>query len=230
MLDECWPGCPGVETNAASPLLEAAAPGGCRVADEFSLLFDISYTLESSIELREVIRPVLLKMSEVLGMKRGAITILNREQGTASISEAVGLPTGQNQQDYLLACRELIQQVMESGLAMVVPDIAKEPALQARCQQEPTATPDAPSAAYICVPIKFGTEVIGALSVERILEGHVQLSADRRLLSLIANVIAHTVHFHRLTQEKLQLLQRENERLQHQIETSFRPANMIGNS
>jgi Nif-specific regulatory protein len=230
ILDECPPGCPGVETNDASPSGAAASPGGCRVVDEFSLLFDISYTLESSIELREVIRPVLLKMAEVLGMKRGTITILNRERGTPTISEAVGLPTGQSQQDYLLACGDIIQQVIESGLAVVVPDISKEQALKARWQQEQQMAPGSPSAAYICVPIKFGTEVIGALSVERVLVGNFRLASDRRLLSLISNVIAHTVHFHRLTQEKLQLLQRENERLQHQIETSFRPPNMIGNS
>jgi Nif-specific regulatory protein len=230
LLDECPPGCPGIENHSASPSGAPASSEGCRVVDEFSLLFDISYTLESSIELREVIRPVLLKMSEVLGMKRGTITILNRERGTASISEAVGLPAGQNQQDYLLACRDLIQQVMESGLAVVVQDISKEPALKARWQQEQKIAPGSTPAAYICVPIKFGTEVIGALSVERMLDGHARLSSDRRLLSLISNVIAHTVHFHRLTQEKLQLLHRENERLQEQIQTSFRPPNMIGNS
>jgi Nif-specific regulatory protein len=195
-----------------------------------SLLFDISYTLESSLELRDVIRPVLLKMAEGLGMKRGAITILNREDGTATITEAVGLPGNQSQQDYLVACRELIQQVIESSQAIVVPDISKEPVLKTRWQQEQLLDPGSPSAAYICVPIKFGEVVIGALSVERVLEGRVHLSADRRLLSLIANAIAHTVHFHRLAQEKLELLQHENERLQHQIQTSLRPPNMIGNS
>jgi len=198
--------------------------------DELSLLFDISYTLESSLELREVIRPVLLKMADGLGMKRGTITILNRESGTASISEAVGLPGGQSQTDYLVACHDLVQQVIESGQAIVVPDISKELVLQTRWQQEQQIDPKSPAAAYICVPIKFGEEVIGALSVERILDGRVRLSSDRRLLSLIANVIAHTVHFHRLAQEKLESLQRENERLQHQIQTSFRPPNMIGNS
>lgn len=206
------------------------AGAGCRVVDELSLLFEISYTLESSLELREVIRPVLLKMADGLGMKRGTITILNREHGTASISEAVGLPSGQSQQDYLVACQELTRQVMESGRAIVVPDISKEPVLKARWQQEQLIDPATPPAAYISVPIKFGEEVIGALSVERILDGRVRLSSDSRLLSLIANVIAHTVHFHRLTQEKLESLQRENERLQHQLQTSFRPPNMIGNS
>ena len=227
LLDECLPGCPGIDTLRSGV---ANSPGGCRVVDELSLLFDISYTLESSLELRDVIRPVLLKMADGLGMKRGTITILNRDDGTTSISEAVGLPGGQDQKDYLLACQELTGQVIESGQAIVVPDISKEPVLKARWQQEQQLDPGSLPAAYICVPIKFGAEAIGALSVERILDGRVRLSADRRLLSLIANVIAHTVHFHRLTQEKLESLQRENERLQHQIQTSFRPPNMIGNS
>jgi Nif-specific regulatory protein len=230
LLDECLPDCLGIETKRASPSGAMASPAGCRVADEFSLLFDISYTLESSIELRDVVRPVLLKMAEVLGMKRGTITILNRDHGTASISDAVGLPSGQSQQEYLQSCRELIQQVMDSGQAVVVSDISKEPALKARWEQEQQACANSLPAAYICVPIKFGAEVVGALSVERILDSRARLSADRRLLSLIANVIAHTVHFHRLAQEKLESLQRENERLQHQIQTSLRPPNMIGNS
>jgi Nif-specific regulatory protein len=227
MLDECLPDCPGIDAQKINAVMGS---GGCRVVDELSLLFDISYTLESSLELREVIRPVLLKMAEGLGMKRGTITILNREDGTASITEAVGLPGAQSQQDYLAACRELVQQVLESGQAIVVPDIFKEPVLKMRWQQEQLLDPGSPAAAYICVPIRFGEEVIGALSVERIHDGPVRLSADRRLLSLIANVIAHTVHFHRLAQEKLESLQRENERLQHQIQTSLRPPNMIGNS
>ena len=112
LLDECLPGCPGVDAHKFSL---ATAGAGCRVVDELSLLFDISYTLESSLELRAVIRPVLLKMADGLGMKRGTITILNREDGTASISEAVGLPGGQSQQDYLVACHDLVQQVIESG-------------------------------------------------------------------------------------------------------------------
>jgi Nif-specific regulatory protein len=227
LLDDCLPDCLGID---AQKINAVAGSGGCRVVDELSLLFDISYTLESSLELREVIRPVLLKMAEGLGMKRGTITILNREDGTASITEAVGLPGAQSQQDYLTACRELVQQVLESGQAIVVQDISKEPVLKTRWQQEQLLDPGSPTAAYICVPIRFGEEVIGALSVERIHDGRVRLSSDRRLLSLIANVIAHTVHFHRLAQEKLEVLQHENERLQHQIQTSLRPPNMIGNS
>ena len=63
LLDECLPGCPGIDAQDSG---QPTAGAGCRVVDELSLLFDISYTLESSLELREVIRPVLLKMADRL--------------------------------------------------------------------------------------------------------------------------------------------------------------------
>jgi Nif-specific regulatory protein len=211
------------------PFGGTVAPPGCRVIDELSLLFDISYTLESSLELRDVIRPVLLKMAEVLGMKRGTITILDRDHGEVTISEAVGLPAGREGQ-YLEACRELIRQVTSSGQALVVRDITKEPVLNERRLEESQSDPQNLKVAYICVPIKFGAEIVGALSVERILDSRARLPSDRRLLSLIANVIAQTVHSHRYTHEKLSALRRENERLQEQIQANFRPKNILGNS
>ena len=209
----------------------AVSPRGCRVVDELSLLFGISYTLESSLELKDVIRPVLLKMAEVLGMKRGVITILNRDHGEVTISEAVGLPAGRKE-EYLRACRELIRQVIDQGQALVVQDISREPALDAMGREEGDRDGRQPQGpvAFICVPILFGPEVIGALSVERVPEGAARLSSDRRLLSLIANVIAQAVHSHRITEEKVSALRRENERLQEQIQTNFRPRNIIGNS
>ncbi|HLP76845.1 MAG TPA: hypothetical protein VK327_07990, partial [Candidatus Paceibacterota bacterium] len=69
--------CPAACSGVAAVSLpnEGGSQPDCRVIDELRLLFEISYTLESSIELRDVIRPVLLKMSGVLGLRRGAITI-----------------------------------------------------------------------------------------------------------------------------------------------------------
>ena len=91
MSRDVQPGCPTLGASA-SPCEGAFGPRGCRVVDELSLLFDISYTLESSLELREVIRPVLLRMNNAMGLRRGTITILNRELGDVTIREAVGLP------------------------------------------------------------------------------------------------------------------------------------------
>lgn len=208
-------------------------PESCRSIQELSLLFEISYTLESSLELRDVIRPVLIRMADILGLKRGTITILNRETDKAMITEAVGISAGDNKENYLHCCSELVRQVTTTGKAIVVPDISVEPSLQGLMRsycETPSGAHSAFPVAYICVPIKFGEDVVGCLSVERLVESSTSLTADRRLLSLIANVIAQSVHFHLMAQKRMSELQRENERLQEQIQTNFRPKNIIGNS
>jgi Nif-specific regulatory protein len=223
--------CPAGLTGVARvPLFsESGRQPDCRVIDELQLLFDISYTLESSLELREVIRPVLARMSGVLGLRRGAITLLQR--GEVTINESVGLPNDLTKEAYLKACREVIKVVTEAGQAVVVPDISKEPMLAERWREEvqrPGATDSA--LAYICVPIRFGEEVVGCLSVERSVAQFPNLHADRRLLSVIANIIAQVVHFHRLTDERISALRDENERLQKQLEKVLRPSFIVGNS
>jgi Nif-specific regulatory protein len=223
----CAAGCGGVA--AVSIFKEDGNPPECRVIDELRLLFEISYTLESSLELREVIRPVLTKMSEVLGMRRGAITIL--QQGAAMISEAVGLPNEMSKEGYLAQCQEVISVVTETGQAVVVQDISREAALAARWREEADrpGAKDSPLA-FLCVPIKFGEETVGCLSAERVVSQFPNLAADRRLLSLIANIIAQVVHFHRVTDEKIAVLRVENERLQKQLQTAMRPDFIVGNS
>ena len=230
MSRDVQPGCPTLGASA-SPCEGAFGPRGCRVVDELSLLFDISYTLESSLELREVIRPVLLRMNNAMGLRRGTITILNRELGDVTIREAVGLPREVTREDYLRACRDIIEQVMATGQAVVASDIRGDAAFAGvRAAEGINGSGEPMPVAFIGVPIKFGEEVVGCLSVERVMAERVSLSSDRRLLSLIANVVAQTVHFHRAAHEKLDALQRENERLQEAIRTAFRPPTMIGNS
>lgn len=193
------------------------------------LLSEISYTLESSYDLHDVIRPVLTRMSEVLGMRRGAITILHH--GQVNISEAVGLPKEMSKERYLAACQEVIKVVTESGLAVVVPDISNESALIERWREESQRSgADNLHIAYLCVPIRFGHEVIGCLSAERVVPEFPNLSADRTLLSLVASMIAQVVHFHRIADEKFAAMREENERLQMQIQTAMRPSFIVGNS
>jgi len=220
-VNESQRGCVGLEEGACS----LAGEKGCRVVDELNLLLNISYTLESSLELREVIRPVLLKLEEVIGLQCGTMTILDGNGNGFSASEAVGLPRHLSKEEYLRLHRPLIDDVIRTGQAVVVPDISVEPSLKREIVDGVTE-----KMALICVPVKFGEEVVGCLSAERPSRAEVSLAADRRLLSLVANVIAQSVHFHRVTKERLNTLQRENERLQEQLRTSLRPPNMIGNS
>ena len=62
---------------------------------EFSLLFEISQILDPSLDLREVLAPVLKAMAGYMGMVRGSLTLLNRDTGEISIEAAYGLSASQ---------------------------------------------------------------------------------------------------------------------------------------
>ena len=154
-VNESQRGCVGLEEGACA----LAAEKGCRVVDELNLLLNISYTLESSLELREVIRPVLLKMEEVMGLQCGTLSILDRKSDKFSASEAVGLPRHLTKEEYLQHYRPLIDEVIRTGQAVVVPDVSAEPSLKLK-----SADGKSEKMALICVPVKFGEEVVGCLS------------------------------------------------------------------
>ena len=226
----CCPSDCAALDRASGPNSAAA----CRSIEELTLLFDISYTLESSLELRDVIRPVMAKMAETLGMQRSAIALYDDAREQLVLSEAVGLSGPHAKDNYFKCCQEVLREVATSGKPVIVADILQDSVLAelAHIDLEGCGSARPTPTAFICVPIRFGENTLGCLSAERVVEGEcaATLEADRRLLSLVCNVIAQSVHFHLLAQKRVRDLQRENERLQEQIQTQFRPRNIIGNS
>ena len=212
---------------------EPDEPGdSCRVVQDLSLLLEISRTMESSLDLGDIIRPSLSKMAQYLSMTRGAITLVNRQSREVAVAESFGLPRTELPKDYWQHTRPLLDQVVLSGQALVVTDISKDEHFTHRFAVDNTAAGGgiAETTAFLCVPIKLGEEIMGALSVERCAPAGTSLAADLRLLTLIGRIIAQAAHLRQTTQEKLDELRHENERLQHQIANNFRPSQMVGNS
>jgi Nif-specific regulatory protein len=82
----------------------------------------------------------------------------------------------------------------------------------------------------MCVPVKKGSQVVGALSVDRPFEESYSLKDGKRLLSIIATMIAQRViNLETIWFEKEQLRE-ENQRLQQELSNKFRITNIIGNS
>ena len=62
---------------------------------ELSMLFEISQILDSSLDLRTVVEPVLEAITRSLGMKFATLTLLNRQTGEIGIEAAYGLSASQ---------------------------------------------------------------------------------------------------------------------------------------
>lgn len=195
---------------------------------ELSLLFDISHALSQSMALKDVVGPVLKVMAEHLGMLRGTLTILNRDTGEISIEEAYGLSHEQRAKGRYRIGEGITGKVVQSGKPAIIPRIADEPSFLDRTEARKRI--DKKDISFVCVPIKMGKEVIGALSVDVLYEEKRSFEEHVRLLTIISSMIAQAVRLRQSAQEEVEKLREENTRLHKELTDRFRPSNIIGNS
>ena len=207
---------------------KSPAPGKERDIGELSLLFTISRILERSLDLRDVAYPVLEAIAKHVGMLRGTLTLLNRETGEISIAEAYGLSPRQKQLGKYVVGEGVTGRVVQTGQPAIVPRISQEPLFLNRTKAREGV--EKKDISFICVPIKIGAEVVGALSADRLFDESVSFEEDVRVLSIIASLIAQAVRLRQMISEERERLVEENTRLQEELRDRFRPDNIIGNS
>jgi len=205
-----------------------APPEVRREVQELSLLFEISQVLDRSLDLRESVHPVLKAMADHMGMLRGSLTLLNRDSGEISIEAAYGLSPSQKERGRYRLGEGVTGKVVQTGQPAVVPRISQEPLFLDRTGARKGLKKG--DISFICVPIKLGNEVIGALSIDRLFAEDVSLTEDVRLLTIVASMIAQAVRLRQAAQEERQRLLEENQRLQEELQDRFRPSNIVGNS
>lgn len=199
-----------------------------REVKELSLLFEISRTLDISMDLRDVVDPVLNAIGKHMGMVRGALILLNRETGEIFIDTAYGLSESQKQRGKYKLGEGVTGKVIQTGQPACVPRISEEPLFLNRTGARRDLSKK--DISFICVPIKLGNEVIGALSADRLFSEEVSFQEDVRLLSIIASMISQAVRLRQSAQEEHKRLMEENIRLQEKLKERFHPTNIIGNS
>lgn len=206
----------------------AAEPKVKPELNELLLLFEISQILDRSMDLRDVLGPVLKAMAEHMGMMRGTISLLNRETEEITIEAAYGLSLSQQDRGKYKLGEGVTGKVVQTGQPAAVPRISDEPLFL----DKTGARKGLPKSniSFLCVPIKTGTETIGALSADRLFDENTSCREDVRLLSIIASMIAQAVRLRRSAMEERQQLLAENVRLQEELQNRYRPANIIGSS
>jgi Nif-specific regulatory protein len=196
--------------------------------EEVTLLYEISKVLNVSLDLKSSLYRVLDILSSSMDMERGTISILNPLRNEISIEVAHGLSKAAMAKGKYKMGEGITGRVIESGSALVVPKISQEPLFLNR-----TATRKAvqdKELSFVCVPIKKGNQVVGALSVDRPFDENYSLLDGKRLLSIIATMIAqHVINLETIQLEKDQLRE-ENRRLRQELSNKFRITNIIGNS
>jgi len=161
-------------------------------------------------------------------MNRGSITLLNHDTSEIHVEVAHGISPAEHTRGRYKLGEGITGRVIKSGRPMAVPHIDEEPLFLDKTRARSRI--DKSKISFICVPVKDGQRVIGALSVDRVFESSSPLDEDVRLLTVISSLIAQKVALlERINREKDQLRE-ENVRLKRELNNKYSFTSIIGNS
>jgi len=195
---------------------------------EITVLYEISKALSEHLELKRSLYKVLEILSNSTQMVRGTICLRDPVQDEILIEVAHGLSENAMRRGRYKIGEGITGRVIATGEAVTIPKISEEPLFLDRTASRRSGSGQEVS--FICVPVKRRNTVIGALSVDRAYDESYSLETGRRLLSIVAVMIAmHVVNLETIRFEGKRLRE-ENQRLQAELENKYHIQNIIGNS
>jgi len=163
-----------------------------------------------------------------MDMIRGTVTILDPLRNEINIEVAHGLSKSTVKSVKYKLGEGITGRVIENGKPIAIPKISEEPEFLNRTATRKSKQDQERS--FICVPVKTGNQVIGALSVDKSFEESYPLQQGQKLLSVVAAMIAqHVIRLETIKREKDQMRE-ENKRLKKELENKYTITNIVGNS
>ncbi len=188
-------------------------------------LLEVSQALGSTLDTRAAVEKVLEILDRELGMKRGAIAVLEGE-GILKIQYAHGLSEGERQRGRYKVDEGITGKVVASGRPIVVPQVSKEPLFLHRTRRR---SPDKEES-FICVPIKDRRKTIGAFSITYPFKQNRNYEDSVQLLTIVTSMISQSLRLGQLVEQERAQLQDENALLKRELRQKYDFRNIIGAS
>jgi Nif-specific regulatory protein len=189
------------------------------------VLVEISEALSSSLELEKSLNLILQVLSDTLEMRRGTIALVNPRTNELRIEVAQGLTRQEKERGRYKIGEGITGRVVATGEPMVVSDIAADPMFLDRTQARKNLK--SREFSFLCVPIKAGNKVIGALSVDHLFRANTSYEEDIELLTIIASMVGQAVRVRDLAEKDKQAVVSENVQLKQQLKGKFKFGNII---
>jgi len=194
-----------------------------RLQLNIAILNKISHLVARRTSVSEMLKEILNILHTEIGLLRGTVTL--REGDMLIIEASEGLSAAEIERGMYRIGEGITGKVAQDGCSRIIEDISKAKEFLNRTK----ARKGGKTTAFICVAILHKEEVIGTLSMDRIVSKDTNLKEDLHLLELISNITAEAIFAAYSEAEEKEKLIAENRRLKSELNDRLRPNNIIGN-
>jgi Nif-specific regulatory protein len=197
---------------------------------DLTCLYDITRELASSGDISECLEKSMEILSSSKDMENGTVSIVNPVTGKLEIEVAYGITAeGRKRGKYQIG-EGITGRVVATGDPIIVPHIAEEPLFLNRTRSRGNINNQ--NRSFLCVPIKDGKHVIGALSVDRVYVSGIddQANKDLQFLTVLSGLIAQTTRRIQIVNREKEKLKIENLKLKRELSEKNKIDDIIGNS
>lgn len=204
-------------------------------AQENLLIREVVGLIGKSLASGVVLREMLHLMSELLGLNRGRIVLLDShdgakssQAGTSRICFAYGLTQTEMARGVYALGEGITGRVLATGQPILVQDIDSEPLFLARAVERQHLPQE--TVTFVAFPIEVNGKTVGVLACHRIRSRQRHLNDDMELLKLLATLAGQVLQLQGLLQEKTQLLETRNTLLTQALDAAAVRYGIIGTS
>lgn len=176
-------------------------------------VYEISKILAQPARLETTLSNVLNLLSSYLDMQHGTIALLDHDDVPGIVvgtywNEAMGAAAVER------LPRKAHDQIVATAMPLVVQNAGADPLFS-----DDVWLGAGKPVAFIGVPIKIESRVVGTISIDRPRDGRsiFAMDLDVRFMAMIANLIGQTIHLHRVIARDRERLMEESRRLEKQL-------------
>src|SRR5271166_3013094 len=176
-------------------------------------IYEISKIVTSPSSLKVMLNNVVSVMSSFLDMRLATLVLLDKE-GDPEITVSASTELNRTEDDGLPT--SIIDQIVATATPLAVQNCAAHPLFSGwkRVLNDPKTVHT-----FIGVPIRVDSKVQGALAIERVWQGSmdVRIDNDVRFLAMVANLVGQALKLHRVVAEDRERLIVEQHRLAKEV-------------
>ena len=197
-------------------------------SQEMLLLQQVMALAGKSLAVEPVFKEMLHLLSELLGLNRGRIVLLDEDGRGGSIRYAYGLTREEVALGRYAMSEGVTGRVLAHGQVTIVQDIDKEPIFLGR-MVERSLVPAGP-VSFFALPIQIGQKTVGVLACHRIRMRTRPLADDLTILRILATLAGQMLHLHSYIEEKTRALEQHNDMLTRALHADATRYGIVGNS